>query len=66
MQPAALHLGAAAPPPYATDATDVTRDATHVTRGNQHDHPWPSPGTVGLCRLNQVDPCPITYNLSNP
>jgi hypothetical protein len=21
---------------------------------------------VGLCRLNQVDPCPITYNLSNP
>jgi hypothetical protein len=22
--------------------------------------------TVGLCRLNQVDPCPITYSLSNP
>jgi hypothetical protein len=21
---------------------------------------------VGLCRLNQVDPCPITFNLSNP
>jgi hypothetical protein len=21
---------------------------------------------VGLCTLNQVDPCPITYNLSNP
>jgi hypothetical protein len=21
---------------------------------------------VGLCRLNQVDPCPITYSLSNP
>jgi hypothetical protein len=24
------------------------------------------PYTVGLCRLNQVDPYPITYNLSNP
>ena len=22
--------------------------------------------TVGLCRLNQVDPYPITYGLSNP
>jgi hypothetical protein len=22
--------------------------------------------TVGLCRLNQVDPYPITYDLSNP
>jgi hypothetical protein len=22
--------------------------------------------TVGLCRLNQVDPYPITYSLSNP
>jgi hypothetical protein len=22
--------------------------------------------TVGLCTLNQVDPCPITYSLSNP
>jgi hypothetical protein len=21
---------------------------------------------VGRCRLNQVDPCPITYDLSNP
>jgi hypothetical protein len=21
---------------------------------------------VGRCRLNQVDSCPITYNLSNP
>jgi hypothetical protein len=21
---------------------------------------------VGLCTLNQVDPCPITYILSNP
>ena len=21
---------------------------------------------VGLCRLNQVDPYPITYSLSNP
>jgi hypothetical protein len=21
---------------------------------------------VGLCRLHQVDPCSITYNLSNP
>jgi hypothetical protein len=21
---------------------------------------------VGRCRLNQVDPCPITYSLSNP
>jgi hypothetical protein len=21
---------------------------------------------VGMCTLNQVDPCPITYSLSNP
>jgi hypothetical protein len=24
------------------------------------------PFAVGLCRLNQVDPCPIAYSLSNP
>jgi hypothetical protein len=26
---------------------------------------WVKP-VVGLCRLNQVDPYPITYSLSNP
>jgi hypothetical protein len=26
----------------------------------------PSRNTVGRCRLNQVDPCPITYSLSKP
>jgi hypothetical protein len=29
------------------------------------DSNFPGPG-VGLCTLNQVDPYPITYSLSNP
>jgi hypothetical protein len=43
------------------------RSLFHYTAGvaasmNMYDFVY----EVGLCRLNQVDPYPITYSLSNP
>jgi hypothetical protein len=51
------------PPPPATTrfkSCAVVGNAGHIT-----DHEW-GQYVVGLCRLNQVDPYPITYSLSNP
>jgi hypothetical protein len=35
-----------------------------LRRGKMRKKVWVN--TVGLCRLNQVEPLPITYRLSNP
>jgi hypothetical protein len=51
-------------PMYQTWFQSVLSNVTcAATPGSWMHRAYPE---VGLCRLNQVDPYPIAYNLSNP
>jgi hypothetical protein len=66
MQPAALHHDTGGGPPMTVSAASATVAANARTRANGDVRVGAGIGVVGLCRLNQVDPYPITYSLSNP
>jgi hypothetical protein len=56
----------AAAPEFATAGADGVT-LWRVTGGAVAEMQPGSPASaVGLCKLNQVDPLPITYSLSNP
>jgi hypothetical protein len=57
MQPAALHRGGSGRRGRGREEEGEEAEQEGAEGGG---------GEVGLCTLNQVDPCPITYSLSNP